>query len=137
MSELSEAAGALVNGPESRYVVTALEALLDGDGGAARDALERGAEITGWAAVTHRLDVAGRALVVDDPDGPVAPVADTEPAVVAAVFDAWARGDGLPVSIDLTTGELGHGSDADRAWMGLGVLASLVERSGFPPQVVV
>lgn len=137
MSDLSEAAGALVNGPESRHVVAALEALLDGDRDAARHALDHGAEISSWAAVTHRLDVAGRALAADDPAPPPPPVGEVGAEAAATVFDAWVRGEGLPVSIDLTSDHADPGSSADRAWAGLGVLAALVDRSGFPPQVVV
>ncbi len=135
---MSEAAGALVNGPESRFVVAALEALLGGEADVARRALDDGAEATSWAAVAHRLDVAGRALTADDPDAGDHVAADADdPQTVVGVFDAWLRGGGLPATIDLTRSQVGIDSERERAWVGLGVLASLVERSGFPPQVVV
>ena len=44
---------------------------------------------------------------------------------------------GCPATIDLTSDQVGTDSERERAWVGLEVLAFLVERSGFPPQVVV
>lgn len=136
---MSEPAGALANGPESRYVVVALDALLAGDEDRARQALDDGARATSWAAVTHRLDVAGRALAGDEelPGSPRPTVVDTDPESVAAVFDAWLNGTGLSVTVDLTTGDVAPAAPEEQAWLGLVVLGSLLDRSGFPPQVVV
>lgn len=147
---MSETGGALASGPESRFVVDALDAVLDGDGPAAHAGLAEGASVTSWADVLHRLDVAGRALALDadlDPDDAsswVAHVAalagtagvDPLPDGTADVLAAWCRGRGVPVAIDLTTGQVDHGPEPDRAWAAALVLAWLVERSGFPPQVV-
>lgn len=147
---MSESGGALTSGPESRFVVDALDSVLDGDGAAARAELVTGAEATSWADVLHRLDVAGRALALDadleSSDAPVwaehvAAVAgaagvDRLPAGTAEILAAWCRGAGVPVAVDLTTGQVDAEPEADRAWAAALVLAWLVERSGFPPQVV-
>ena len=55
----------LANGPESRFVVEAIDALLRSDVVAARLALIEGADALGWPAIAHRLDVAGHALAFD------------------------------------------------------------------------
>ena len=129
VSDLSDAR-ALVNGPESRFVIEALEALEDGDDALAEASLAAGAVATSWAAVLRRLDVAGRALLADDPDA-------TQQAPVGVVIERWAAGEGVPASVDLTTGAVDARTDAERAWDGLAALGWLVARSGFPPQVVV
>lgn len=150
MSELSETGGALASGPESPFVVDALDSVLDGRCGDARAELSAGAATTSWADVLHRIDVAGRALAFDAALEPceaatdaarVAALAatcgvDPLPPGTAQVLQAWCRGDGMPVTIDLTTGELDAVPESDRAWASTLVLAWLVERSGFPPQVV-
>lgn len=142
--------GALASGPESRFVVDALSSVLDGRGPDALDELVAGADATSWAAVLHRLDVAGRALTLDatlTPDSAdvcaprVAALAaasgiDRLPRGTHKVLQAWTRGDGVPVAVDLTTGEVDAEPEVDRAWAATLVLAWLVEHSGFPPQVV-
>ena len=146
---MSETGAALARGPESRYVVDALDSVLDGRCGDARDGLEAGAARTSWADVLHRLDVAGRALAFDaalrpcnaaDAAGVAALAAtrgvDPLPQGTSETLDAWCRGDGVSVTVDLTTGEVDTEPEADRAWAATIVLAWLVERSGFPPQVV-
>ncbi len=147
---MSETEGALASGPESRYVVDALSSVRDGHAPDGRNELVAGAHATSWAAVLHRLDVAGRALVLDAgltpadvPAGAVqvAALATTSgvaslPVGTDAVLAAWSRGDGVPVDIDLTTGEVDVEPGADRAWSAALVLAWLVERSGYPPQVI-
>lgn len=143
-------AGALASGPESPYVVDALASVLDGRGDDARHELSAGATRTSWADVLHRLDVAGRALALDAAIEPgevptdaarVAALAascgvDPLPAGTGQILAAWCRGDGVPATIDLTTGQVDAVSEADRAWAATLVLAWLVDRSGFPPQVV-
>ena len=134
----------LVSGPETPYVVDAVDGLLRGDRLAARLALLAGAEVAGWSAIAHRLDVAGRALAVDaglwDPpdttgggsaqrgDIVVLPGLDTstgfaDEAATAEVIDRWTSGaeSSLPL---------------DRIWPSLAVVAWLVDRAGYPPQVV-
>ena len=147
---MSETGGALASGPESPYVVDALDAVLDRRCGDARDELLAGAARTSWADVLHRLDVAGRALAFDAALAPcdlptdaarVAAFAatcgvDRLPAGTAQILGAWCRGDGVPVSIDLISGQLDAEPEVDRAWAATLVLAWLVDRSGFPPQVV-
>lgn len=147
---MSETGAALASGPESRYVVDALDSVLAGRCADARDDLVAGARSTSWADVLHRLDVAGRALAFDaamegraDPSDPsrVAALAascgvDPLPSGTDEILDAWGRGDGVPVCIDLTTDEVDDEPESDRAWAATLVLAWLVERSGFPPQVV-
>lgn len=142
--------GALTSGPESRFVVDALSSVLDGQGPAGRDELVAGAGATSWAAVLHRLDVAGRALVLDAgltaADVPAAAVrvaalaatsgVDVLPSGTDAVLAAWSQGVGVPVDIDLTTGQVDAAPEADRAWSAALVLAWLIERSGYPPQVI-
>lgn len=143
--------GARSSAPASRHVVDALGSVLDGDPVAAREQLVAGAEATSWAAMVHRLDVAGRALTLDAAVAPagvqrwIADVAtlaasvgvDPLPPGTPDVLAAWIRGDGVPVQIDLTTDEVAAASEAESAWAALLVLACLVDRSGFPPQVVV
>ena len=150
MSEMSEAGGALASGPESRFVVDALDSVLDGRAADARHELDAGAAATSWADVLHRVDVAGRALAFDaaldgcDPAVDTARVAvlaascgvDPLPTGTGQILGAWCRGDGVPATIDLITGELDAEPESDRAWAATVVLAWLVERSGFPPQVV-
>lgn len=147
---MSETGGALASGPESRFVVDALDSVLDGAAASAHAELVAGAAATSWADVLHRLDVAGRALALDaalaPADAPrwaehVAALAGAAgvqalPDGTGAILAAWSRGDGLPVAIDLTTEQVDPASEDERAWAAALVLAWLVERSGFPPQVV-
>lgn len=146
---MSETGPALTSGPESRFVVDALDSVLDGRCGDARDGLAAGAALTSWADVLHRLDVAGRALAFDadlrpcnaaDAAGVAALAAtcgvDRLPLGTSETLDAWCRGDGVFATVDLTTGEVDTVPESDRAWAATLVLAWLVERSGFPPQVV-
>ncbi len=134
----------LVNGPESGHVVDAVGALLDGRTWEAREALRTGAESSSWAAVLHRLDVAGRALVSDaaadeGADEVVAALAATEGTTPADrdLLVRWRDGDGIAASIDLLNDEVELTDDHDRAWHALGLLAWLVDRAGFPAEVVV
>ena len=147
---MSETGAALASGPESGFVVGALDSVLDGRCADARGQLVAGADVTSWADVLHRLDVAGRALAFDaalqpcDRESDAAHVAalaascgvDPLPVGTTAILDAWCQGAGVPVDIDLTTGEVDAVPEPDRAWAATLVLAWLVERSGFPPQVV-
>ena len=149
VTEMSDTGAALASGPESPFVVAAIGSLLDGDADAARSQLAAGATATSWGAVLHRIDVAGRALALDAELHPdhvptwrtkVADLAhdagvDAIPADVGAVLDAWSRGEDVSVVIDLDRGEVTVGGEP-RAWAAGLVLAWLVERSGFPPQVV-
>ncbi|MFP5578459.1 MAG: hypothetical protein ACLGIZ_09500 [Acidimicrobiia bacterium] len=147
---MPETSGALASGPESPFVVDALDSLLDGRGADARRQLGAGAAATSWADVLHRLDVAGRALALDaalegcDAGVDAARVAalaascgvDPLPSGTAHILDAWCRGDGVPVTVDLTADELDAEPESERAWAATVVLSWLVDRSGFPPQVV-
>ncbi len=149
VTEMSDTGAALASGPESPFVVATIGSLLDGDAAGARAHLLAGAAATSWPAVLHRLDVAGRALAVDAELHPdhvptwrtkVAELAhdaglDAIPAAVGDVLDAWSRGEDVTVVIDLDRAEVTVGEDP-RAWAAGLVLAWLVERSGFPPQVV-
>lgn len=146
---MSDTGAALASGPESPFVVAAIGSLLDGDAAGARSQLLSGAAATSWRAVLHRIDVAGRALALDAELHPdhvptwrtkVVELAhdaglDAIPAAVGDVLDAWSRGDDVSVVIDLDRAEVTVGEDP-RAWAAGLVLAWLVDRSGFPPQVV-
>lgn len=150
VTDLSDPGGTLASGPESRFVVDALAALLDGRSEAGIAQLRAGAGATSWAAVLHRLDVAGRALTLDagmapsDARASTAQVAalasaagiDPLPAGIDEVLAAWSRGDGVPVPIDLPAGEVDVVPEDVRALGACLALAWLVERSGFPPEVV-
>ena len=147
---MSEPGGALASGPESRFVVDAVGSILDGDGDAGRELLIAGAHVTSWAAVLHRLDVAGRALTLDAALVPadtavwsehVAALAasahvDPLPSGIPDVLGAWSRNEGVPVAIDLRSEAVDLSPEDTRVWAAGLVLAWLVERSGFPPQVV-
>lgn len=147
---MPDAGGTLASGPESRFVVDALDAVLAGAADVGRQTLLHGASATGWAALLHRLDVAGRALALDAGLRPAdAPACAAEVAALAAssgvrnlppgvteVLASWSRGRGLPVPIDLSEGSIDVVPEPDRAEAACLALAWLVERSGFPPQVV-
>jgi hypothetical protein len=147
---MSDPEGALASGPESPFVVDAVGSILDGAGEEGRARIAAGAEATSWAAVLHRLDVAGRALAIDAALQPsdtgtwtehVAALAGRAhvhplPAGIPDVLGAWSRGEGVPVSVDLAAESIDTSPEDSRAWAAALVLAWLVERSGFPPQVV-
>jgi len=149
VTEMSDTGAALASGPESPFVVAAIGSILDGDAAAAHTHLLEGAQVTSWPAVLHRIDVAGRALAMDAELHPdhvptwrtkVAELAhdaglDAIPAAVGDVLAAWSRGEDVSVVIDLDRATV-HVDEDPRAWAAGLVLAWLVERSGFPPQVV-
>lgn len=131
-------AGALANGPESHFVVEAVDALLRGDVVGARMALIAGADVAGWGAVAHRIDVAGRALTTDAGLTPetVPDEIDLVPEVLAStVRDSQARAPHLlgRWSDPATTGDL----PLESVWPSLAMLAWLVDQAGFPAEVVV
>lgn len=142
--------GTLASGAESPFVVDALECLLDGRAAEAHRSLAEGAAATGWAAVLHRLDVAGRALALDagllpeDVPGAAVRVAalaasagvDPLPPGIDEVVAAWARGEGVPVSVDLRAASVDPVTEDARALGACLVLAWLVDHGGYPPQVV-
>lgn len=148
VSELSDSSGAIRNGPESPYVVAVIDALLGGDSEGAAEALDSGAEATTWAAVLHRLDVAGRALAGDPELASVEidwdDAADRlgwhlTPAACRAAeasLQEWAAGRGVAVSVDLTTDSVDARTDRERVWPAVVAVAWLVDRSGYPAQVV-
>lgn len=150
VTEMSDLDGALARGPESSYVIAAVGAVLDGDGRSGLDHLLDGARATSWTGVVHRLDVAGRALALDaglrpaDVPAVVAHVAalaagagvDPLPGGVVEVLRAWSAGEGIPVAVDLQRQRVDLAPDSSRAWAACLVLGWLVERSGFPPEVV-
>jgi len=149
VTDLSDV-GTLASGPESHHVVDALGAILDGEGEAARLHLEVGATVTSWATMLHRLDVAGRALALDAGLAP----ADAGPCALEVAFlaigagvrrlpagiqdalAAWSRGEGLPATVDLATEQIDLVPDDQRALGACLAVAWLVDRAGFPPQVV-
>ncbi len=129
----------LANGPESAYVVRAIDAILRADVVSARLALIDAAELVGWAAVAHRLDVVGHALATDAgmTADSVPQELDLVPEVIASTLASsnagthdllarWCHGiedvDALPV---------------DEVWPSLALVAWLVDRAGFPAEVVV
>lgn len=129
----------LANGPESAYVVTSIDAILHGDLIVARMALIEAAEHVGWPAVAHRLDVVGRALTADAgmTEDTVPDEIDLEPELVASTIAASERGvhellarwcHGIEESGDLPV---------DEVWPSLALVAWLVDRAGYPAEVVV
>lgn len=150
VTEMSDVGGALISSPESRYVIDAVGSVLDGVAAGGHDHLVAGAQATSWAAVLHRLDVAGRALALDAGIEPTeattlaadvaslasAAHADPTPDGLDEILAAWSDGRGIQVPIDLTTGAVDPIAEDQRAYAGCLVLAWLVDRSGFPPQVV-
>jgi len=149
VTDLSDV-GTLASGPESRHVVDALGSLLAGAGDDGRRHLEDGARATSWAAVLHRIDVAGRALTLDAGLAPGDAGAGAEevaqlaadagvarrPPGIEDVLAAWSRGEGVPVAVDLAAGSVDAVPDDERALGACLALAWLVDRSGFPPEVV-
>lgn len=147
---MSDPGATLASGPESRFVVDALTSVLDGHGDDAQGRLAAGAAATSWTDVLHRLDVAGRALALDAALMPADVPASVDlvaafagsagverlPAGAVAVLGAWSQGRGIPVPIDLTIDQVDTSPETDCAWAATLVLAWLVQRSGFPPQVV-
>lgn len=145
MSDLSDreppADHAIAVGPESLHVIDAVDALLRGHAAEARAALTEGAEAVGWPAIGHRVDVAGRALALDactefgDDRGPFRLVAEV---------NAWTDQDTIdlvdvPEVLDRwCASPLGAGEDtpSHQMWTALALLAWLVERSGYPAEVV-
>lgn len=127
---------ALVRGPESRLVIEAVDALLHDDIGAAGTIVRQGRDHVGWQALGHRLDVAGRNLVVDaglSVDGPG--VVDALPELIGC---RWIESRELYwVSAVLATWCEGGSVADDQLWPGLLALSWLVERAGFPAEVVV
>ena len=140
VSELSPSADSeLHNGPESCYVVDAVDALLRDDLVGARMALIQGADLCGWPAVAHRLDVAGRALALD------AGVwsGDRDEILVLPDLDtsAWAG----PTAEDDAFKLLGRWAapepsgdlPSEMVWSSLALVTWFVDRAGYPAEVVV
>ncbi len=135
MPDLSDSE-ALVRGPESRHVIEAVDALLRDDLGTARAIVRRGSETLGWRPVAHRLDVAGRNLVADADLGVDGPgVIDALPELIGC---HWIEaGELYWVSAVLVTWCEGGAIDHDQLWTALLALGWLVDRAGFPAEVVV
>ena len=139
MSELSGSADSLSNGPESRFVVEAVDALLTGDVTRARAALIEAAGVASWEAVAHRLDVVGRALALDaglssgDGDDEIVLLPDLDTS-------SWVAGNATDAAVLLSrwsSAEAGDELSNDLVWPSLAVVAWLVDRAGYPAQVVV
>ncbi|MDE0801767.1 MAG: hypothetical protein OSA99_00445 [Acidimicrobiales bacterium] len=137
---MSESSGeGLANGPESAYVVKSIDAILGGDMITARMALIDAADLVGWPAVAHRLDVVGRALTTDAgmTEATVPDEIDLEPEVIASTIEAADRG------VHELLARWCHGIEevgdlpVDEVWPSLALVAWLVDRAGFPAEVVV
>lgn len=141
-------------GPETRFVIDAVDALMRSDVVGARLALIEGADATSWSAIAHRLDVVGHALAVDaglrsgdngvDADHPADK--DGAPAALDEIL--------LLPGLDTSSWAVPHTEFAealirrwstesdrndlplDRVWSTLAVVTWLVERGGYPAQVV-
>ncbi len=126
----------LENGPETPYVVAAVDALLRSDIVGARLALIDGADATSWEAVAHRLDVAGHALAVDA--GFHAPDSDDVVLLPGLDTSSWAhRGAGAAELIARWAhGQRAEGLPLDCVWPSVTLVAWLVERAGYPAEVV-
>lgn len=138
MSELSASADSLTNGPESPFVVDAVDAVLTGDATRARAALIEAAEVASWEAVAHRLDVVGRALALD------AGLSDDTGDDIVLLPDldtsSWVGGDATDAAALLrrwSSAEAGDDLSTDLVWPSLAIVAWLVDRAGYPAQVVV
>lgn len=137
MSELSGSEQVMLHGPESGFVVEAVDALLRGDTTAARVALINGAREVGWPAVAHRIDVAGRALAID-----AGLSAGTDDVVVLVPDDDtdWPAGDPVDAAIVLSRWSSGGTTGTDlpltQLWSALGAVVWLVDRAGYPAEVV-
>ncbi|WP_436794344.1 hypothetical protein [Actinospongicola halichondriae] len=129
----------LENGPESRFVVQAIDAILRADIVSARLALIDAADLVGWAAVAHRLDVVGHALAADAgmTEGSVPDEIDLVPEVIASTLASSTTG-----THDLLA-RWCHGVDdvdalpLDEVWPSLALVAWMVDRAGYPAEVVV
>lgn len=143
MATVSQVPTTLRGGVESPFVIDAVAALLDGRPDDARAQLAAGAGATSWAAVAHRVEVAGRNLAAEVFDG--AALAELEASALGAVDDEsvaaaevlsgwWERG--TTADIDLEEDVLDIRSSQERLWAALVAVAWSVERSGFPPEVI-
>ena len=139
MSELSGSAGSLTNGPESPFVVDAVDAVLTGDANRARAALIEAAEVASWEAVAHRLDVVGRALALDA--GLSSDDAGDEIVLLPDLdTSSWIAGNASDAAVLLSRWSSAEARDelsTDLVWPSLAVVAWLVDRAGYPAQVVV
>lgn len=135
MSDLFDSE-ALVRGPESRLVIEAVDALTRGERDTARTIVRKAVEAVGWQAVGHRLDVAGRNLTIDadiSVDGPG--VVDALPELIGC---HWVEsGELYWVSAVLATWCEAGAVESDQLWSATLALAWLVDRAGFPAEVVV
>lgn len=132
------ASSPLENGPETPYVVAAIDALLRADVVGARLALIDGAEATSWEAVAHRLDVAGHALAIDA--GLEIPRSDDVVLLPGLDTSSWAEhhDDGAVALLARWTDGVGSGGiPLDHLWPSLSLVAWLVDRAGYPAEVVV
>lgn len=147
VSEMSGSASTpLENGPETPFVVEAVDALLRSDVVAARLALIEGADATSWAAIAHRLDVAGHALAVDA--GLQAPSTDDsedsgeDEIVLLPGLDtsSWALGQGDAAAELIArwrTDDESTDIPLEQVWSTLVLVSWFVDRAGFPAEVVV
>lgn len=124
-------------------MVDSVDSLLRGDVRAARATLIAGGEAVGWEAIGHRLDVVGRALAFDacndfgDETGAFRLVAEVNAwsddttidlIDVPDILDRWCEPvrDGEPPS-----------TPSHQIWTALALVSWLVERAGYPAEVVV
>lgn len=123
-------------------MIEAVDALLRGEPVRARAVLDEAAETVGWPAVAHRLDVAGRALAFDacndfgDEAGAFRLVAEVNAWTDDTTIDLVDVPDILDRWCDAPLG-----SDdvlpTHRVWTALALVSWLVERAGYPAEVVV
>ena len=138
VSDLSGSDEPVLHAPESGFVVDAVDALLRRDTTGARLALLDAAAAVGWPAVAHRLDVAGRALAID-----AGLSAGTDDVIVLLPDDAsqWPAGDPADAAVVLSRWSSGSTAGTalplDQLWSALGAVTWLVERAGYPAEVVV
>lgn len=147
VSEMSGSASSpLENGPETPFVVEAVDALLRSDVVAARLALIEGAEATSWSAIAHRLDVAGHALAVDAglrvPDAHDDDRSGDDEILLLPGLDtsSWAADQGNTAAELIarwTTDDEPAELPLEQVWSTLVLVTWMVERAGFPAEVVV
>lgn len=134
---MSGSDGSALHGAGSEFVVDAVDALLRRDVTGARVALLEGAGAVGWVAMAHRIDVAGRALALD------AGLSASDHDVVVLLPDdetQWLAGDPVEVAAILSRWSSGRTAGSDlptiQLWPALGAVVWLVERAGYPAEVV-
>lgn len=143
MSGTSTEVSETLQGIETPHVIDSVDALLAGRAHEARQCLAAAASATSWAAVAHRLEVAGRNIAGEVVSRSA--LADLEASALAEHVDGsvepadvlagWWQGHTV-ADIDLHAETVDLSAEQDRIWTALVVVAWAIDRAGFPPQVI-